>query len=446
MAPRLLARAGDAVARRIDRRSFLARSAMVGTALVTAPADFLLRPQSAYAATCNCQGQGCVCGSLCCDGYTEFCCAIYGTNTCPTGSLTGGWWKADGSTFCGGAARYYMDCHKPCGWLCGCGGSGLCSGTCNGTACGCANGRCDHRKAGCTSFRYGNCNNAYACIGPILCRVVTCTEPWKIEPTCSSAAVRTDNNTASHNRPCLQVPLPPPPIYPVAGNWDGTGKSGIGFYDNLTHLWTIRQTANFGPVAPFTYGLQPGDRPVVGDWNGDGATGVGIFRNSVWHLSNQVGPASTFLVSARYGQQVGDIPVAGDWNGDGRDSLGIFRTGGYWHLSENLEYPSTVRVVRYGLLAGDIPVVGDWDDDGIDGIGIFRNGEWHLNNTLQPSSTARVISFGQPGDLPVVGDWHDLGTVSLGLYRPAEGTWYLRRSLDDASVITVKFGTSWPVG
>jgi hypothetical protein len=440
----VLSRATDAVANRLDRRSFLARSALVGTALVTAPGDLLLRPRSAYAAVCSCLGQSCPCGSLCCDGYTEFCCAIYGANACPSGSLTGGWWKADGSSFCGGAARYYMDCHKPCG-SCGCGGSGICSGGCNGTPCGCGNGRCDHRKAGCTSFRYGNCNNDKACIGPIQCRVVSCTAPWKIEPSCSSSAVRTDNNTRSHNRPCLQAspPVFPPPVYPVAGNWDGVGKWGIGFYDNRNARWNVRQTANFEPVPTFHYGMEPGDLPVVGDWNGDGRTGVGIFRGSRWYLSNSLSPASTFTVTPRYGMQPGDVPVAGDWNGDGVDSIGIFRKGGEWHLSDRIDAPTTTHQFHYGMQAGDRPVVGDWNGDGVDGVGIFRAGVWHLNNQLRAGATARTITFGRPGDLPVVGDWHALGSVSIGVYRPSEGRWYLRRHLDNGSYITVRWGEQW---
>jgi hypothetical protein len=438
----VLSRATDAVANRLDRRSFIARSALVGSALVTAPGDLLLRPQSAYAAVCSCLGKACPCGSLCCDGYTEFCCALYGVNACPAGALTGGWWKADGSSFCGGAARYYMDCHRSCG-TCSCGGSGICTGGCSGTSCGCGNGRCDHRKAGCTAFRYGNCNNQRACIGPIQCRVVTCTAPWLVDPTCSSSAVRTDNNTRGHNRPCLQTA---PAIYPVAGDWDGVDKTGIGFYDNRNGQWTLRQSANLNPVPVFTYGVQAGDRPVVGDWNGDGAKGVGIFRKGVWHLSNQVGPAATVIITPPWGVSAGDRPVAGDWNGDGTDAPGIFRTGGYWHLSDNVAHPVATRVVRYGLLSGDIPVVGDWNGDGIDGIGIFRSGQWHLNNSLTSGSTARVVTFGKKGDIPVVGDWFALGVVGIGVYRPSEGRWYLRHSLDDPAYITVTFGQRWLIG
>ena len=47
-------------------------------------------PGSAYSALCACGGQNCACGSLCCDGYTEFCCTMTGHNVCPPGTIAGG--------------------------------------------------------------------------------------------------------------------------------------------------------------------------------------------------------------------------------------------------------------------------------------------------------------------------------------------------------------------
>jgi hypothetical protein len=189
-------RAASFLERRVDRRGVLRKGAMAGTAMAVAPTTYVLRPGSAYAAVC-------APGSLCLDGYTEFCCTIYGANRCPAGTSLGGWWKVDGSSYCGGGPRYYMDCNAACNG-CGCGGNGVCSGTCSGTACGCANGDCNNRKAGCTAFRYGQCNQGTKCLGPIVCRVVTCTEPWRIDGTCTTAS-RTDNATRYHSRPCLEV-------------------------------------------------------------------------------------------------------------------------------------------------------------------------------------------------------------------------------------------------
>ncbi|MCC5953410.1 MAG: S-layer homology domain-containing protein [Acidimicrobiia bacterium] len=201
---RLVDRAAGLLANRFGRRGFLAGTAVAGSALATNPLAYALQPVDAYRAICNCSGSSCPCGSLCCDGYTEFCCTLTGHNTCPAGTILGGWWKVDGTAFCGGP-RYYMDCNTPCGG-CGCGANGICSGACSGTPCGCANGSCNNRKAGCTEFRYGQCNQQIACIGPIVCRVVTCVPPWALDATCTTT-VRVDNNTANHDRPCLHVPI-----------------------------------------------------------------------------------------------------------------------------------------------------------------------------------------------------------------------------------------------
>lgn len=189
-------RAAGFLERHVDRRGLLRRSAMVGTALSVAPTTYALRPGTAYAAVC---GRN----ALCNDGYTEFCCTITGANRCPPGTALGGWWKVDGSSFCGGGPRYYMDCNANCGG-CGCGANGICSGACTGTPCGCAQGNCNNRKSGCTGFRYGQCNQGTRCLGPIVCRVVTCTPPWQIDGTCTTAA-RTDNATRYHTRPCLEI-------------------------------------------------------------------------------------------------------------------------------------------------------------------------------------------------------------------------------------------------
>jgi hypothetical protein len=191
-------RAAAFVDRRTSRRGFISRTAVVGSALTVAGPAYVLRPGTAYAAICSCVGRSCDCSSLCCDGYTEFCCAIYGENSCPPNTLLAGWWKVDNSSYCNGAARYYMDCNKQSP-ACQCGSSGACRGS--DTRCQCRS--CGNRKDGCTVFRYGNCNNQVACVGPIMCRVVTCTAPWELEPTCTTVA-RTDNNTRWHHRACLE--------------------------------------------------------------------------------------------------------------------------------------------------------------------------------------------------------------------------------------------------
>ncbi|MEY2464342.1 MAG: hypothetical protein QOH64_2480 [Acidimicrobiaceae bacterium] len=204
MSTRLVDRVSGMLASRTDRRGFLVRSAITGTALVAAPGTFVLRPTTAYAAVCSCSGSSCGCGSLCCDGYTEMCCTLSGTNRCPPGTYAGGWWKADGSGFCGDAPRYYIDCNvvpgqSPCG-------------------CGCANGDCDNRKSCCTVFRYGQCHQEVPSVTAIMCRVITCTPPWVFDRACTTTPA-TDNGTGGHDRPCLHNPI---------GNIDGMAALAPG--------------------------------------------------------------------------------------------------------------------------------------------------------------------------------------------------------------------------
>ncbi|HEX2902229.1 MAG TPA: twin-arginine translocation signal domain-containing protein [Jatrophihabitans sp.] len=173
-----------------SRRGFLGGAAVVGAALAVDPFGYLTRPASAIDAICGAD-------STCAAGYTVFCCTINGgNNTCPPDSFIGGWWKADHSSFCGGNARYYIDCNAY--------RDGRYTCHCNTTTC-------DQRRVACNQFRYGQCSTQipWSDTGPVLCRVVSCTPPWvQFGGTCSSSSA-TDNNTATHSAPCLsgQVPV-----------------------------------------------------------------------------------------------------------------------------------------------------------------------------------------------------------------------------------------------
>lgn len=197
MSTKLVERAGQFLANHTSRRGFLARTTIVGSALAAQPLRYILEPGTAYAAVCACSGRSCGCGSACCDGYTEFCCSIYGPNKCPSGTAAGGWWRAQNQNFCGGNARFYIDCNTVPG------SEGICG-------CGCAGGDCGRRVECCSHFRYGQCHQEIPQMGAIVCRVVTCTPPWLFDPTCTGTDA-IDQATAFHDAACLHVPDTPPP-------------------------------------------------------------------------------------------------------------------------------------------------------------------------------------------------------------------------------------------
>jgi hypothetical protein len=180
-AQRLVHRISGALGRSTTtRRSFLTRTAVVGSALAVGPLDYVLKPGTAY---------GYLCGT-CTDGWTAFCCTINnGRNTCPSGSFVAGWWKADNAAYCCGSARYIIDCNATCPTQC---------------SCRCGGGSCDNRRTCCNQFRYGQCHTEIACYGPVVCRVATCVVPWQYDPSCTTTS-RTDNRTVDHGAPCLTV-------------------------------------------------------------------------------------------------------------------------------------------------------------------------------------------------------------------------------------------------
>jgi hypothetical protein len=177
---------------RLSRRSALARLALAGSALATAPLRYLLYPGSALAVVVPSR---CADG-LCTDGYTAFCCEInQGVNGCPEGTFVGGWWMCTdyrGHQLCENTGRrYYIDCnalpHHPFP-----GG------------CRCANDSCEQRRVACNAFRYGQCNTHIKGTTAVVCRVVTCENPGHIPELGCSRAVMVDDAVCGHEAGCLE--------------------------------------------------------------------------------------------------------------------------------------------------------------------------------------------------------------------------------------------------
>ena len=200
--PPITMRVTETIARRMDRsrpsrRSVLTTTAVAGSALALAPWRFLTRPVSAYDSVCGP-------ASDCASGWTVFCCTVNeGRNQCPPDTVAAGWWKADANNFCSGGPRYYVDCNSTCG-TCGCGSNGICGPECWPCSCRCHDdpNTCDHRRHCCNRFRYGNCNAELPCVGPVVCRVVSCVPPWEWEPSCTTVSA-TNDRTGAHTAPCL---------------------------------------------------------------------------------------------------------------------------------------------------------------------------------------------------------------------------------------------------
>jgi uncharacterized protein YkwD len=211
--------------------------------------------------------------------------------------------------------------------------------------------------------------------------------------------------------------------YALVGDWDGSGRDGIGWWCNGR---TRLRHAN-GTITNFTYG-RSGDVPIVADWNGNGRDTVSVIRDGTWHLNNNLtgGTASRTFTYGRVSR--GDVPIAGDWTRTGRSLPGIIRDR-EWHLRHTQSGGTAHATFTYGrLTGGDRPLWGDWNGDRRDTPGIVRDGEWHLRNSTSGGSSHLSYTYGRvlAGDIPVTGDWNGNGIDTPAIVR--DTTWYLKHT------------------
>lgn len=189
-------------------------------------------------------------------------------------------------------------------------------------------------------------------------------------------------------------------------------------------------TFNSFQAADQTYTLPIGSIiPVAGDWRGSGRVQVGYYDQALanfWLDLDGTGTYSKFQYGA-----VNDIPIVGDWNGDGKTKIGIYRpstTKFYLDYLGDGHYDPTDRIYLFGV-SGDIPVVGDWSGDGHTRIGVYRQSTTSyildvVGNGLYDSTNA-TFHYGASTDKPIIGDWNGDGRSKVGVYRPSSSTFIL---------------------
>jgi hypothetical protein len=194
---------------------------------------------------------------------------------------------------------------------------------------------------------------------------------------------------------------------PLAGDWDGDGRTTIGSWDPAGRIFRLKNALGPGGADLLWTITPPSDRalPVAGDWDGDGRDSVGFYDplTSTFHLTNRQS-AGTFEIVFAFGQ--GGLPVAGDWDGDGGDSVGLYVPGrGVFLLRNELSAGSPALRLRFGAgHSNALPVAGDWDGDGRDTVGLYdpATATFRLDGP-----TGRTVRFGTPGaaQIPMAGEW-----------------------------------------
>jgi len=235
-----------------------------------------------------------------------------------------------------------------------------------------------------------------------------------------------------------------------------------GLYDPINEDWYLNNHNNntLTDVERFNVGGNNPENwvPVAGDWNGNGKDGVGLYdpTNYVFHLNNKVDGSldQYFRIDVNQAGVTSTWqPIAGDWNNNGKDTVGLRDPlGNDWYLNNNTtQWRNPTVINRPGSTPVDwIPIAGDWDGDGYDTLGLYdpTNNDWYLNNRRDGrwvDNGVDAIVINRPARpapnnwAPLAGDFNGNGRDSIGVYDPDSGKWRLNNringSVDDVIVI-----------
>jgi glucose/arabinose dehydrogenase len=228
-------------------------------------------------------------------------------------------------------------------------------------------------------------------------------------------------------------------IFRLSGGGSGpTAVDTVGIYDSQPSLFQLK-TANRkgGTVKVVRFGPRRNKwLPLAGDWDGDGKSTPGLYdpATATFRLTNSLQGGNADVVLAVNAPSSRVLPVAGDWDGDGKDTVGLYDvTTGIFHLKNSLTGSGFDLTIQLGQPGKNLlPVAGDWDGNGTDGIGLYDPVDSVF--TLASSFTGNVdiqFQFGPPrkGALPLAGDWNGDGSDSIGVYDSAAGIFLLRNAL-----------------
>lgn len=100
---------------------------------------------------------------------------------------------------------------------------------------------------------------------------------------------------------------------PIAGDWNGDGKDGVGVFRPSSATFyllnNVQESGAFMPDIEFMFGSPGEDVPIAGDWNGDGKDGVGVYRRGRVFLRNTL-TTGEGEISLVFGKP-SDLPFSG---------------------------------------------------------------------------------------------------------------------------------------
>lgn len=175
---------------------------------------------------------------------------------------------------------------------------------------------------------------------------------------------QSDTNAAGP--PGLSFAFGDPRGFPVSGDFNGDSRDDVAVFRNGS--WELRIAPGPTPLPTFTFGSGswPSVIPVAGDWDGDGTDGIGFYCRvavsgcpaGTWNLRNVPTGSGPADLTFAYSPGTDAYPVVGDWDADGTDTVGVKNatTPATWQLNNANDGGAPDVTFTFGG-ANDLPVV-----------------------------------------------------------------------------------------
>ncbi len=239
----------------------------------------------------------------------------------------------------------------------------------------------------------------------------------------------------------INIIKPKGDIVSLCGDYDGDGRTDIGFWSASDKTWTIvrssdGQTLNIS-IDITRFSAKAAAIPVIGNFDGDFRTDIGFFvpQTGSWYFINSLNGYNGAKPATLSFGKTGDVPVAADYDGDGMTDAAVFRPASdEWIFSSSVNGETITE--RFAASDGDMLLPADYDGDGKADLAVYGNSTWIFRRSSDASIEKLVFGFAdaRPTPTDIDGD----GVTDPSFYR--NGVWYFYDSATPR-LHTLAFGT-----